>query len=75
MSNFLKFAKVGDDENTDKLIISREHHIKKDRAKLNNPTVYQYNSEHPIHYYKLDYRYSVVRRIINDINTGLGGKA
>ncbi|MFZ3132124.1 MAG: DUF6361 family protein [Desulfosporosinus sp.] len=51
-------------------VIDREKYIKRDRAKLCKPDQYRY--ETPIHYYKLDYRYSTAATIMTDIYEGLG---
>ena len=50
------------------LIINREKHIKRERAKLGNS---KYVPDNPIHDYKYDFRFNTARQIILDIKKGL----
>ena len=57
----------------DEIIIAREKSIKTTRAKLCKPEEYQYDPRYPVHHYRLDYRFSRARVILQDILNGLGG--
>lgn len=57
----------------DELIIAREKAVKGDRAKLCKPKEYQYNYDRPVHFYRLDFRFSTAKTIIDDIIKGLEG--
>ena len=57
-----------------KAVVDRERFIKHDRAKLLKPGEFEYNPEARIHYYRLDFRYSTAKRIIQDIFDGLEKK-
>lgn len=73
LEKFYEASKNRNDDIVDKLIIQREKVKKMDRSKLNNPQEYRYNSESPIHNYKLDYRYGTALTIVRDILDGMEG--
>ena len=70
---FLESVKENDLPAMDELIVEREKSIKTTRAKLRKPEEYQYDPRYPVHHYKLDYRFSTAKVILQDILTGLGG--
>ncbi len=66
-------ALIKDDTDAiDELIIAREKAVKGNRSKLCKPTEFRYDSDRPIHNFKLDYRFRSAKNIINDILIGLG---
>lgn len=67
---FDEAAQTGDVSTMRELIIQREKFVKPNRMKLNHPEQYRY--DRPIHYYKMNYRFSIANTIINDIFRGLG---
>lgn len=70
---FLECVIENDLSTADDLIVERERTIKTTRAKLRKPEEYMYDPKYPIHYYKLDYRFSTAMTILKDIITGLEG--
>lgn len=72
-SDFLDSVYKNDLQAMDELIIAREKVVKGDRAKLCKPKEYQYNYDRPVHFYRLDYRFSTAKTIIDDIIKGLEG--
>ncbi len=68
---FLEHVKNNDLVSIDNLIIAREKAVKGSRSKLCKPTEYRYNSEKPIHNFKLDFRFGRAKVIIEDIIKGL----
>ena len=71
---FLGNALAGNEDEVDERIVRREIAVKGSRAKLRKPTEYRYDSAHPIHDYRLDYRFDRAKVIIQDILKGLGGE-
>ena len=70
---FQDTVRTNDTSSMDELIVRRELHTKKERAKLRKPQEYHYDPAHPIHLYELDYRFDRASVIIRDILKGLGG--
>ena len=54
----------------DKRIIEREKKVKGNRRKIGNPSSYAYSKNNRIHYYKLTYRWEVVRKFIEELRKG-----
>ena len=68
---FLKTAEENDTAAMDDLIVRREIQVKGMRSKLRKPKEYCYDPEHPVHAYRLDYRFNRASVIIQDILKGL----
>lgn len=70
--DFLDCIRTNNIKNADDLIVSREKDVKRDRSKLRKPSEYRYDPNHPVHLYKLEYRFNRASVIIRDILSGLG---
>ena len=58
----------------DDLIVRREVQVKGTRSKLCKPKEYRYDPGHPVHFYRLNYRFDRASVIIRDILKGLEGE-
>lgn len=68
---FLDTVIWNDVDATDDLIVRREIQVKGARAKLRKPEEYRYDPNHPVHLYRLDFRFDRASVIIRDILKGL----
>lgn len=65
-----KYIQADDIESFDNEIVTREKNVKKNRRKIGNPSSYVYSKNNRIHYYKLTYRWEVVRKFIEELRKG-----
>ena len=68
---FLDAVVQNDTAAMDDLIVRREIQVKGPRAKLHKPEEYRYDPNHPVHLYRLDFRFGRASVIIRDILEGL----
>ena len=74
LKEFNGFISEHDIEGAKKCVVERERYMKRERAKLLKPDEFMYKPNARINYFKLDYRYSTAKIIIQDIFDGLEGK-